>query len=198
MISVFNSYVKWKFKAPALSTEQLQTWIDQSKAFVLLDSREKAEYDVSKIPGARHLPFNADIEPFLTELSQDGQVKGTYFASLLLSRQFNSIPDIVCYCSIGYRSSILANRINEALNSRQQPSETRVTAFNLEGSIFKWANEGRTLSSEKQVRKTLNQLLPTRSLLSLLPKEQNYKLGVHPYNRIFGQLLNRDLWKWSK
>ena len=43
---------------------------------------------------------------------------------------------IVTYCSVGYRSSSLADRLQQAgfTNVRQ-----------LEGSIFQWANEGRPL-----------------------------------------------------
>jgi hypothetical protein len=43
---------------------------------------------------------------------------------------------IVVYCSVGYRSSVLARKL-------QDMGVTRV--YNLEGSIFKWANEERPL-----------------------------------------------------
>ena len=70
-------------------------------------------------------------------------------------------PDrsIVVYCSVGYRSSILAEKL-------QDMGFTKV--YNLEGSIFKWDNEGRPLVQGKvTVRK------------------------VHPYNAHWGNLLER-------
>jgi rhodanese-related sulfurtransferase len=47
-------------------------------------------------------------------------------------------------------------------------------AVNLKGSIFKWANEGRPVFQGSQ---------PVR--------------GVHPYNKKWGALLRRDLWRYE-
>ena len=49
---------------------------------------------------------------------------------------------IVAYCSVGYRSSVFAERLQRAgyLNVRQ-----------LDGGIFQWANEGRPLAGGKVV-----------------------------------------------
>jgi len=49
---------------------------------------------------------------------------------------------IVTYCSVGYRSSIMARQM-------QKMGYTNVR--NLEGSIFAWVNEGRDVFSEGQV-----------------------------------------------
>lgn len=43
---------------------------------------------------------------------------------------------IVTYCSVGYRSGAFAERLRAA---------GFTTVSNLEGSIFRWANEGRTV-----------------------------------------------------
>ena len=66
---------------------------------------------------------------------------------------------IVTYCSIGYRSGGFAERLRQA---------GYVRIVNLEGSIFRWANEGRPLfrGTERVTE-------------------------VHPYNRIWGLLLAR-------
>lgn len=64
---------------------------------------------------------------------------------------------IVVYCSVGYRSA----RIAEWL---QQANFTHV--YNLEGSIFQWANEGRPMFKND---------CPT--------------IFVHPYNPVWGRLL---------
>lgn len=66
---------------------------------------------------------------------------------------------IVTYCSVGYRSAALAKKLRDA-------GYTQVT--NLEGSIFRWANENRPLVHDGQ---------PTDK--------------VHPYNELWGLLLER-------
>ena len=66
---------------------------------------------------------------------------------------------IVTYCSVGYRSAAMAKKLRDA-------GYTRVT--NLEGSIFRWANENRPLVHEGQ---------PTDK--------------VHPYNALWGMLVDK-------
>ena len=62
------------------------------------------------------------------------------------------------YCSVGYRSGAFAQTLQEAGYSRVE---------NLEGSIFKWANEGRPVFQDgRRVEK------------------------VHPYNDAWGKLLD--------
>jgi len=69
---------------------------------------------------------------------------------------------IVVYCSVGYRSSRLAAELM---------ADGYQEVYNLEGSIFEWANSGRPVFRDgEQVSQ------------------------VHPYNRDWGQLLNRALW----
>ena len=81
---------------------------------VLLDVRKPEEYAVSHLGGAIR------IDPDMTDFST-------------LDRLDRNAP-IIAYCSVGYRSSELANRLLEA-------GFTNVS--NLEGSIFAWANAGR-------------------------------------------------------
>ncbi len=74
-----------------------------------------------------------------------------------------SIPKdkaVVTYCSVGYRSAAFAKKLNEA-------GYRNVT--NLEGSIFRWANENRPLVRDGQ---------PTDK--------------VHPYNSVWGMLLDKS------
>ena len=68
----------------------------------------------------------------------------------------------VLYCSVGHRSSALA----DALLAR---GAERV--FNLEGSLFEWANQGHAV--------VVGDGRPGK---------------VHPYDRKWGALLRRDLW----
>ena len=69
---------------------------------------------------------------------------------------------VVVYCSVGYRSSQLAQEL------RRQGFEN---VFNLEGSLFQWANEGRPLYRGK---------------------ERAYR--AHPYDEEWGQLLDKRFW----
>ena len=91
---------------------------------LLLDVRTLAEYEVSHLAGARR------VEP--GAMPELGVPKDT---------------PIVTYCSVGYRSSALAQRLRAA-------GYTRVE--NLEGSIFQWANEGRPLVRDGQPAKLVH------------------------------------------
>ncbi len=64
---------------------------------------------------------------------------------------------IVVYCSVGYRSARVAQQLGQAGFSR---------VSNLEGSLFKWANEERPFFIN-----------------------DNPTLLVHPYNQLWGRLL---------
>jgi len=72
-----------------------------------------------------------------------------------------SIPKdqpVVTYCSVGYRSAAFAKKLSEAGYRN---------VSNLEGSIFRWANENRPLVHDGQ------------------PTDR-----VHPYNRLWGILVD--------
>ncbi|MFT4604583.1 MAG: rhodanese-related sulfurtransferase [Rhodothermales bacterium] len=95
-----------------VSTDSLASMLAAGQSIHLLDVRTEDEFRVSHLPGATH------IDPDET--------------------QFGALPKgatIVAYCSVGYRSSALADRLQDA----------GFKVINLEGSIFQWANEGRPL-----------------------------------------------------
>ncbi len=122
-----------------LQTDELHSWLSgpKSESVFVIDARAKKEYQISHIAGAKNIPYNK--KPL---------------------KHFNNIkPDsiIIIYCSLGYRSSILARKLKK-LGFNE--------VYNLEGSIFKWTNEGRPL-----VRK------------------QTTVHKVHPYNTHWGKLL---------
>jgi rhodanese-related sulfurtransferase len=122
-----------------ITTAELAAWLNDPRraAPLLLDVRTRAEYDVSHLPGARH------VEPDAA-------------ADVLRERRDRPI---VTYCSVGYRSGRFAERLRAAGFS---------DVANLEGSIFRWANEGRPVCD-------------ARGLVS----------RVHPYNSAWGLLLDR-------
>jgi rhodanese-related sulfurtransferase len=104
-----------------IQTAELAAWLDATNRPppVLLDVRTKEEFTVSHLPQAR------SVDPA-------GELPGD------ISRN----APVVTYCSVGYRSSQFARRLQQAgfTNVRQ-----------LDGSIFQWANEGRPLAGGTQV-----------------------------------------------
>jgi rhodanese-related sulfurtransferase len=101
----------------SITTDSLATRLSDSTARpILLDARSPEEYAVSHLPGAHRVDPEATSFPTLDTLSRDRPV--------------------VVYCSVGYRSARIASRLQEqGFND----------AVNLKGSIFRWANEGRTV-----------------------------------------------------
>ena len=128
---------------PSLSTDSLAERLaaPSSARPVLLDARSPEEYAVSHLPGARRVDPSADTYPALDTLAAE--------------------TPIVVYCSVGYRSAGVVQAL-------QRQGFSRVS--NLEGSIFRWANEGRPVVRDG---------------------EQVY--AVHPYDATWGRLLTDSL-----
>jgi rhodanese-related sulfurtransferase len=138
--------VRLKFPAVRpLSTSTLAQWLEQtdcSNRSLLLDARDMDEFNVSHLPNAQH------IDP----KSPNWSLLSTYLKD----------TSIVVYCSVGYRSAQLAQQLQEQGFSN---------VWNLEGSIFQWANEGRPLYNS----------------------EEKLTTDVHPYNAQWGKLLKPEL-----
>ena len=103
-------------EVPQMTTQELaQRMVDDGVSVpLLIDVRTRREYEVSHLPGAIWAESLSQIENVLDGLSEH-QV-------------------IVLYCSVGVRSSSAAAKLIES---------GRSNVFNLEGSIFQWANERR-------------------------------------------------------
>lgn len=112
LISQRYPTVRW------VDTETLARWLARPPAErpVLLDAREEAEFEVSHIEGA------VRIDPDAPNLARVPRTE----------------REIVVYCSVGYRSAAVAQKLMEAGRRR---------VYNLEGGIFGWAGEGRPLVS---------------------------------------------------
>lgn len=125
-----------------MSTGDLAKWLaDPSRpAPVLLDARTAKEFEVSRLAGAKNAPKGTTVEAAMGAAPKDAPV--------------------VVYCSVGYRSSQFAEKLQKA-------GYTKV--WNLEGSIFQWANEGRPI-------------VDARGPASL----------VHPYDAEWGKLLKPE------
>jgi rhodanese-related sulfurtransferase len=133
-----------------ISTDSLAAWLADSVRTqpILIDAREADEYAVSHLARAVRMNPDASGEALIAELDA------------LLAAADSEQPVIV-YCSVGYRSARMVDQLQAAgvLDVR-----------NLEGSIFRWANEGRTVVRDG---------VPV--------------LEVHPFDAAWGRLLQRDL-----
>lgn len=99
----------------AITTDSLHAWLQDETLTspLLLDVRKAEEYAVSHLEGATRVDPNTTDFTFLADQTRE--------------------TPIVAYCSVGYRSAAIVERLQEA-------GFTNV--YNLKGSIFKWANRG--------------------------------------------------------
>lgn len=127
-----------------LSTETLASWLNEPgeiKRPLIIDTRDLEEYEVSHLKGALQASTGEELHKILT-----GLVPGRR---------------VVLYCSVGYRSSEMARLL-------LKKGHTQI--YNLEGSIFAWANEGRPVYQ----------------------RDQKVDI-VHPYDKLWGELLRKSL-----
>jgi rhodanese-related sulfurtransferase len=97
---------------PYISVSTLETIRD---TILLLDAREKKEYQISHLQNAVHVGYNHfKIKPF----TQQYKSKDTH---------------IVVYCSLGIRSEDISEQLKKA---------EYTNVYNLYGGIFEWKNKG--------------------------------------------------------
>jgi rhodanese-related sulfurtransferase len=99
-----------RFSVPVISVQQLQ---QNPGDYIVFDAREKEEYEVSHIEGAQWIGYDS---PDFTVLDA-----------------IPSSKKVVVYCSVGYRSEKIAEKLKEKGLS---------DVYNLYGSIFEWVNKG--------------------------------------------------------
>lgn len=132
--------------APTITTERLGAWLadDARPPPLLLDAREPEEYAVSHLPDAVRIDPGASVDALLTTVLSDSAGRS-----------------VVVYCSVGARSGGVVQRLARA---------GLADVYNLEGSLFRWANEERPLvRGTEAVRE------------------------VHPYSVTWGRLLDPAL-----
>ena len=93
--------------------------LQQQNEVILLDTRERKEYEVSHISNALWVGYDDFNVKRLSDISKDAK--------------------IVTYCSVGYRSERIGEQLQKAGFSK---------VYNLKGSIFKWVNEGNIVVDE--------------------------------------------------
>lgn len=107
---MISEYIK--NSVPFVKTGDLYKAVNESEEFIILDTREPEEYEISHLKNAINTGYNSFNIKSLTNIPKDSK--------------------IVLYCSIGHRSE----RIGEILI---QEGYTRV--YNLYGGIFEWINQ---------------------------------------------------------
>ncbi len=132
-----------------LRPEVLVSHLAVSNEVRLYDVREVEEFEVSHLHDAERLPPTASPAAALRQIGGD-----------VAERRF------VFYCSVGQRSSRMADRMQGALMSNGARG-----VHNLRGGVFAWHNHALPL---------VNALGPTPY--------------VHPFNATWGRLLDRPLW----
>jgi len=106
------------YSVDVISVTDLKDSLDN---YTLLDARELNEYLVSRIPGALHFGYDNPKWDLLDMLDKDSK--------------------IVVYCSIGYRSEKIGEKLLKQGFTQVQ---------NLYGSIFEWANQGCDLEGPRK------------------------------------------------
>ena len=95
------------FTIPVISVQDAR----EKEGALFLDAREKPEYIISHIPGAVHIGYDYWSPSILDAISKD--------------------REIIVYCSVGYRSEKMGNKLKGLGYQR---------VYNLYGSIFEWVN----------------------------------------------------------
>jgi rhodanese-related sulfurtransferase len=110
-----------------LSANALVNIMRKEEEFLLIDVRGENEFEVSRIAGAERVDPRIWRNSFMARFGD--HVRGKM---------------VVFYCSVGVRSSRLAANVQEAL-IEQGAKEV----FNLDGGVFAWHNENRTLENAR-------------------------------------------------
>lgn len=124
---------------------QFGAMLRDGAATLVLDARERAEFDVSHAPGAIHVDPDMTADEFLAQFGD--RIAG---------------KAVLLYCSVGVRSSRLAQRIDSKVREKGGKG-----TFNLRGGIFAMHNYGYRLTDASQSTE-----------------------WVHPYSRAWSRFLD--------
>ncbi|KAL8198681.1 UNVERIFIED_CONTAM: hypothetical protein K2H54_020672 [Gekko kuhli] len=122
------------------------------------DIRTAAEFEVSHLPGA-------------ILAATEGHALQEFLKAQLMQEHDRGRRCIICYCTVGYRSSIAAQLANEILPQvSAQKSATSFDVYNVQGGLVKWATERRRMVNHQET--------PTQV--------------VHPYSPVWSKLLEPE------
>ncbi len=123
---------------PEISVEELAK---DKENYILLDAREKKEYKVSHLEGAQYVGYLGFSAKKVKQLPKD--------------------KPIVVYCSVGYRSEKITEKLKKMGFQDVQ---------NLYGGIFEWVNQGNNVVTGEEAN-------PTQK--------------VHAYDKVWGTWLKQ-------
>ena len=122
--------IELKYSVPQVSSDSLAARLARGDSTLLVfDTRPLKEYDVSRLRDAIRVDPDLGVEEFLA-------VHG----------QGLSGRDLIFYCSVGYRSSGVVQRV---MSAAQEMGARSVS--NLRGGLFRWYNEDRPLFRDAPV-----------------------------------------------
>ena len=142
-LSLVEQLIDWRYASTSVSVDELSNSSDNPET-LLFDVRSPEEYAISHLPTAINVSPELAASDFMLRFG--GQLDG---------------KRLVFYCSVGQRSSALADR----LRNSEELSKANL-AFNLRGGIFRWAAAG----------------LP-------MVNQQGNTAAIHPYNKLAAKLL---------
>ena len=147
-LSVVEEAVASSFDVAEITTHELETRMSStdSTRYVIFDSRAREEYDTGHLRSAMHVAPEASSAQFQ-------KAHGAQLAD----------KHVVVYCSVGYRSSTFAKRIEKAAMEAGARS-----VANLRGGIFRWYNEQKPVFDE-----------------------HGETHSVHPFDKFWGKLLKQ-------
>lgn len=103
---------------PLITVEDLK---DKYSDFIILDTREEIEYQTSHLKGAKHVGYKKfKLKKSISDLDKN--------------------KTIVVYCSIGYRSEKIAEKLQRK----------GFTVYNLYGGIFDWKNKNNSVLDQNE------------------------------------------------
>ena len=104
-----------------ITTEELASQLEENSGLFILDTREKVEYKVSHLMGARYVGYDEFILETVGDIPKNAE--------------------IVVYCSLGIRSEKVGEQLKEA-------GYTNVK--NLFGGIFDWVYHEQPIVNKKE------------------------------------------------
>lgn len=168
-MKVVLSGIKKRFsEVPNTSPSEVQKIIDDAsvddkRRFLIFDVREEKEFNISHISQANFIDEKLPSQEKVDKVADIIKDKlGDYRPTL------EQPVNIFIYCSIGYRSSALVSSIFKS-SRFEELSQYNLKFYNVEGGLFQWANERRPLVNHAQVKTDV----------------------VHPYNALWGRLLQK-------
>ena len=141
---------------PEITTVELAELLsdDSSAKLTLVDVRKKEEFEVSHLPNAIHIADHDELLKRFANTDADSTIQ-------------DPDPMIVIYCSVGYRSARATQKLLAAGVKG---------VVNLDGSIFQWVNEGRTVYRDEE---PVTEVHPFSKFWSLLLKLKSKRKRIH-------------------